>query len=90
MDPHTIYQRVQTLSDIQLALLLSIMAKQHCLLHTEPETLQDVAEEIKLVRNASPLNRDRAESAEFLRYLQRYSVFQHKLCNARTGLLLMN
>lgn len=38
------------LFDLELALLLSIVANEHCLIQTEPEALDSLAQELQLVR----------------------------------------
>lgn len=42
--------KVQTLSDIELAILICLIADQHCIIETEKESIRDVREEMKLVR----------------------------------------
>ena len=49
MDPEGIPSKVQDLGDIELAMLLSLVAKQHCLIQTEPEALDALEEEVKRV-----------------------------------------
>ena len=50
MEAQGISQKVQDLSDIELAMLLSLMAKQHCIISTEEELLDPLEEEIKSAR----------------------------------------
>ncbi|RMD42719.1 hypothetical protein DV735_g2411, partial [Chaetothyriales sp. CBS 134920] len=40
---------VPTLSDLELAVLLSLVAKQHCLVYTSEDLIEDVAEELGLI-----------------------------------------
>ena len=42
-------EKVQTLSDLELALLVCLVAEQHCILQTETQLLQSIEEELKLV-----------------------------------------
>jgi hypothetical protein len=42
--------KVQTLSDLELAVLICFVAEQHCIIKTEEELTNDVAEELKLVK----------------------------------------
>lgn len=44
-------EKVQTLSDLELALLVCLVAEQHCILQTETQLLQSIEEELKLVRD---------------------------------------
>ena len=43
-------EKVQGLSDLELAVLLSLIAGQHCIIETEKDALDTLAEELKLVR----------------------------------------
>ncbi|KAF2633103.1 hypothetical protein BU25DRAFT_329629 [Macroventuria anomochaeta] len=42
-------ERVQTLSDLELAVLVCLVAEQHCIIQTEGQLLDNVEEELKLV-----------------------------------------
>lgn len=42
-------EKVQTLSDIELAVLICLVADQHCIIETERDLLEDVQQELKLV-----------------------------------------
>lgn len=44
-----IANKVQALSDLELAVLICLVAEQHCIVETEEGLLYDVGEEIKLV-----------------------------------------
>jgi hypothetical protein len=44
-----IADKVQALSDIELALLLCLIAEQHCIIETEKQVIDDLNEEIRLV-----------------------------------------
>lgn len=44
--------KVQTLSDLELAVLICFVAEQHCIIETEEELTNDVAEELKLVKRS--------------------------------------
>jgi hypothetical protein len=50
MDVEAIVAKVQQLSDLELATLLCLVAKQHCLIETEEDLLVDVSHEVALVR----------------------------------------
>lgn len=49
MDLEAIVGKVQNLSDLELATLLCLVAKQHCLIETEEDLVDDVAQELALV-----------------------------------------
>lgn len=42
-------EKVQTLSDLELAALVCLVAEQHCIVESERQTLDNVEEELKLV-----------------------------------------
>jgi hypothetical protein len=42
-------EKVQTLSDLELAVLVCLVAEQHCIIQTEGQLLDDVEQELKLV-----------------------------------------
>ena len=44
-----ITEKVQSLSDLELAVLICLVADQHCIIETEAESTRDVQEELKLV-----------------------------------------
>ena len=50
MDASTLAAKAQPLSDIEHAMLLSLMAKQHCILETADAAVDQLEEEIKAVR----------------------------------------
>lgn len=49
MNLEDIVARVQDLSDLEIATLLCLVAKQHCLIETEEELIHDVSHELALV-----------------------------------------
>ena len=49
METHKLVERVQNLSDLELAALLCLIAKQHCLIEVEDELVDDLAQELALV-----------------------------------------
>lgn len=49
MEAQTATEKAQELSDVELAMLLSLVAKEHCIIQTEPEDLDALENEIKLV-----------------------------------------
>jgi hypothetical protein len=42
-------EKVQSLSDLELAVLICLVADQHCIIEAERELTRDVVEELKLV-----------------------------------------
>lgn len=42
-------EKVQTLSDLELAVLVCLIAEQHCIVETETQLLDTVEAELKLV-----------------------------------------
>ena len=42
-------EKVQTLSDLELAVLVCLVAEQHCIIETEGQLLDAVESELKLV-----------------------------------------
>jgi hypothetical protein len=49
MEIHKLVERVQNLSDLELATLLCLIAKQHCYIEVEDELVDDLAQELALV-----------------------------------------
>ena len=49
MDLQHLLEHVKDLSDLELACLLCLIAKQHCLVETPPEQMDDLASELVLV-----------------------------------------
>ena len=49
MDAAALASKAQSLSDIEHAMLLSLMAKQHCILETEDRSLEQLGEEVQTV-----------------------------------------
>lgn len=50
-DKHLV-EKVQGLTDIELAVLLSLVAGQHCIIDTEEDLIEALAAELQLVSNA--------------------------------------
>lgn len=51
-----IANKVQALSDLELAALICLVAEQHCIIEAEEGLLYDVGKEIKLVREITLTN----------------------------------
>ena len=49
MDIHDIVERVQNFSDLELATLLCLIAKQHCRIEVDDDLVDDLAQELALV-----------------------------------------
>lgn len=54
MDRQLFLEYVNNLTDLELAVLLSLVAQDHCLIQTPEEFQDDVASELALVRAAFP------------------------------------
>ncbi|KAL8768886.1 MAG: hypothetical protein Q9209_004940 [Squamulea sp. 1 TL-2023] len=54
--PPDLVQRVEELGDLELALLLSFVANEHCLIQTEIEGLDSLQQELQLVRTVIHLH----------------------------------
>lgn len=50
MADDSLLEKVHDLSDLELAVLLSLIAREHCIISTPPEGLDDLIEELQLVR----------------------------------------
>lgn len=42
-------EKVQDLSDLELAALICFIAQEHCIIDTEPDIINDLAQELELV-----------------------------------------
>lgn len=49
MEEIGLIERIQELTDLELALLLSLVAGEHCIIQTEEEALDLLGEELELV-----------------------------------------
>lgn len=49
MEGSGLIERIQELTDLELALLLSLVAGEHCIIQTEEEALDPLEEELELV-----------------------------------------
>ena len=74
-------EKVQTLSDLELAVLICLIAEQHCIIQTEHELLENVEEELKLVRAKFT---QRSPIADPIR-LQQLSSASHGQCSSATS-----
>ena len=50
MNLEAVAERAQELTDIELAVVLSLVAKEHCILETEEEAIDALTDELQLVR----------------------------------------
>jgi hypothetical protein len=50
MTDESLLERVHDLSDLELAVLLSLIAREHCLISTPQNGLDDLIEELRLVQ----------------------------------------
>jgi len=44
-----ILEKVHDLSDVELATLICLVAKEHCIIDTEPDAIDDLVQELELV-----------------------------------------
>ncbi len=56
LDLRHVTERAQTLSDIELAMLLSLIARQHAIIESDAEDLDAVEQETCKVCNRMPLH----------------------------------
>ncbi|KAI4290235.1 MAG: hypothetical protein L6R35_000488 [Caloplaca aegaea] len=49
MSSGDLLRKVEELSDLELALLLSLVANEHCLIHSEKESLETLGQELQLI-----------------------------------------
>jgi hypothetical protein len=49
MADEELLDKVQDLSDLELAALLCLVAQEHCIIDTEPDSLDDLVLELQLV-----------------------------------------
>ena len=54
MAEESLLARVHSLSDLELAALLSLISREHCMISTPEEALDDLVEELQLVCPDSP------------------------------------
>ena len=52
-DPSVLVERVQEFTDLELAMLLSLMAGQHCIIAAERDDLEPLEQELHLVPRAN-------------------------------------
>ena len=50
MDDRSLSEQIHNLSDLELANLLCLIADQHCIINTDEESLDTLADELQLVR----------------------------------------
>lgn len=49
--------KVHELSDLELAALIALVAQEHCIIDTEPDAIDELAQELQLVRPSNSLTR---------------------------------
>lgn len=49
MADEALLSKIHDLSDLELAALLSLIAQEHCIIDTEPASLDDLVQELELV-----------------------------------------
>jgi hypothetical protein len=50
MADESLIGKIHDLSDLELAVLICLVAKEHCIIDTEPDALDELVEELELVR----------------------------------------
>ena len=55
MEESGLIKRIQELTDLELALLLSLVAEEHCIIQSEEEFIDPLEEELHLVRYYTPI-----------------------------------
>ena len=50
MADETLLDKVHELSDLELAALICFVAQEHCIIDTEPDSIDELAQELELVR----------------------------------------
>lgn len=50
METSPLVERVQDLTDLELAILLSLVAGEHCIIHAESSALESLEHELRLVQ----------------------------------------
>lgn len=53
MGDKSLAERAHGLSDLELAVLLCLIADQHCIIHTDADAVDSLTEELKLVKQLS-------------------------------------
>jgi len=48
-------EKVHDLSDVELAALICLVAKEHCIIDTEPDAIDELVQELELVCHHSHL-----------------------------------
>jgi hypothetical protein len=73
MADETLIGRVHELSDLELATLICLVAQEHCIIDTDPVALDDLVQELELVR--SMLSHDKIVPVDSQRWHRRSLVF---------------
>ena len=53
MENPDVFDKIHELSDLELATLLCLIAKEHCVITTESDVLDDLEQELQLVTDIS-------------------------------------
>ncbi len=49
MADEQLLEKVHELSDLELATLICLVAQEHCIIDTEPDSIDELADELRLV-----------------------------------------
>ena len=52
MADDALLEKIHELSDLELAALLCFVAQEHCIIDTEPDALDELVQELELVRKS--------------------------------------
>lgn len=63
MADEALLHKIHSLSDLELAALICLVAEEHCIIDTEPEALDDLVHELSLV-STNPLHYCQAASTD--------------------------
>jgi hypothetical protein len=66
--------KIQDLSDLELAALICLVAQEHCIIDTEPDALDDIVQELELVLQNIYSCLLLSSAADFARLLRRPSA----------------
>ena len=53
MEPTGLVEKIRGLTDLELAILISVVAGQHCLIDTEEDAVEPTSQELQLVSQAT-------------------------------------
>lgn len=91
MADETLIGRVHELSDLELATLICLVAQEHCIIDTDPVALDDLVQELELVRLCYLMLKSPVDSHRWHRrclgFLVRWSIALHILHSMTSHML---